>query len=57
MFQKLEAALVYDSVQLFAKSLLEMNRKEEISTKSLNCDGSDTWLQGPSLINHMKTVF
>ena len=56
-FPKLEAALAYDSVQLLAKSLLEMNRNEEIRTKPLNCDGVDSWLQGPSLINHMKTVY
>lgn len=34
----------------------EFDRSQEISLKSLSCDGSDTWLHGNSLVNYMKLV-
>jgi len=48
--------LTYDAVQLFAKALTEFDRSQEVNIKSLNCDGSDTWVHGNSLVNYMKLV-
>ncbi|XP_046464667.1 glutamate receptor ionotropic, kainate 2-like [Daphnia pulex] len=52
----LEAALVYDGVQLLAKALHDMGRSQEVTPKSFSCDGIDTWAQGNNLINFMKTT-
>lgn len=55
-FHQLEAALVYDGVQLLAKALHDMGRSQEVTPKSFSCDGIDTWAQGNNLINFMKMV-
>lgn len=47
---------MYDAVQLLAKALHEMDRSQEVSIKSMDCNGVDTWHQGASLINYMKMV-
>jgi hypothetical protein len=30
--------------------------EQEINTRSLSCDGTDTWQHGNSLVNYMKLV-
>ena len=51
-----ETALTYDAVQLFAKALHELDRSQDVTFKSLNCEGTDTWVHGNSLVNYMKLV-
>ena len=47
---------MHDSIQLLAKALHDMGRSQEVTPKSLSCDGSDIWTQGINLINFMKSV-
>eukprot|EP00095_Tigriopus_kingsejongensis_P005732 maker-scaffold28_size608977-snap-gene-0.9 protein:Tk05732 transcript:maker-scaffold28_size608977-snap-gene-0.9-mRNA-1 annotation:"glutamate receptor kainate 2-like isoform x4" len=51
-----ETALVYDAVQLFSRALTDLDRSQELSQVSLNCDGPGTWQYGNSLVNYMKLV-
>jgi len=51
-----ETALIYDAVQLFAQALHDLDHSQEISTRPLSCDGTDTWQHGNSLVNYMKLV-
>nr|CAG4645346.1 EOG090X00ST [Lynceus sp. MCZ IZ 141354] len=53
---KVETALAYDAVQLFAKAMHELDRSQDVVIKPLNCSRSDTWIHGNSLINYMKMV-
>ena len=53
---KTETALTYDAVQLIAKALRELDRSQDVRVKSLNCEGTDTWIHGNSLINYMTMV-
>lgn len=56
LLRQLEAALVYDGVQLLAKALHEMDRSQEVMPKSLSCDAADSWSQGINLVNFMRNV-
>lgn len=47
---------MYDAVQLLAKALHDMDRSQEVNIKPLNCEGVDTWYQGPNVVNYMKMV-
>ncbi|CAG7824227.1 unnamed protein product [Allacma fusca] len=49
-----DIALIYDAVQLLGKALHILN--QTIDVKSLDCDSSDTWQHGYSIINYMKMV-
>ncbi|CAG7824228.1 unnamed protein product [Allacma fusca] len=49
-----DIALVYDAVQLLGKALHILNQSVEIM--SLDCDSSETWQHGYSIINYMKMV-
>ena len=49
-------ALIYDAVQLFALSLHELNRVQDITLNPLDCSGQTSWAHGSSLINYMKMV-
>jgi hypothetical protein len=51
-----ETALIYDAVHLFAQALNDLDHSQEINTKPLSCDGSETWQHGNSLVNYMKLV-
>ena len=51
-----ETALIYDAVHLFAQALHDLDHSQNIDTKPLSCDGSDTWQHGNSLVNYMKLV-
>ena len=51
-----ETALIYDAVHLYAQALHDLDRSQEINTKPLSCDGSETWQHGNSLVNYMKLV-
>merc|ERR550532_3389913 len=53
---KTETALIYDAVHLYAQALHDLDRSQEINTKPLSCDGSETWQHGNSLVNYMKLV-
>ena len=47
---------MYDAVQLLAKALNELDRNQEVTLKSLTCDGFDSWNHGLSLANYIKMV-
>ncbi|KAK6631711.1 hypothetical protein RUM43_013775 [Polyplax serrata] len=54
---KVETALMYDAVHLFAKAVHGIEgSKKKISVGSLRCDGIDTWSHGYSLVNYIKLV-
>eukprot|EP00094_Tigriopus_californicus_P003973 TCALIF_03827-PA protein Name:"Similar to GRIK2 Glutamate receptor ionotropic, kainate 2 (Macaca fascicularis)" AED:0.16 eAED:0.16 QI:0/0.7/0.45/1/0.8/0.81/11/0/556 len=53
---KTETALIYDAVHLFAQALHDLDHSQDINTKPLSCDGSETWQHGNSLVNYMKLV-
>ena len=53
---QVDAALIYDSVLLFAKALNELDRNDYVQMRSLSCDGTETWTHGHSLVNYMKMV-
>jgi len=52
----LETALIYDGVQLLAKTLHELDLNQEITLKRLNCDGLDSWNYGSAVVAHMKRI-
>lgn len=43
-------------MHLYAQALHDLDRSQEINTKPLSCDGSETWQHGNSLVNYMKLV-
>lgn len=51
-----ETALIYDAVHLFAQALHDLDHSQNIDTRPLSCDGSETWQHGNSLVNYMKLV-
>ena len=51
-----ETALIYDAVHLFARALHDLDHSQDINTRPLSCDGSETWQHGNSLVNYMKLV-
>lgn len=50
-----EAALVYDGVQLFGRALEQLNNTN-IPVGTMLCDNHESWVLGPTLIDIMKTV-
>ena len=56
LYLQTETALIYDAVHLYAQALHDLDRSQEINTKPLSCDGSETWQHGNSLVNYMKLV-
>ncbi|GAB0095910.1 Ionotropic glutamate receptor [Sergentomyia squamirostris] len=50
-----ELALTFDSVILFADALNQMHGTKQLTPISLNCDDGDTWINGYSIVNYMKT--
>lgn len=54
---QLETALLYDSVYQFAKAMNQLDTpRNRIQVKPLNCDGTEKWPFGYSLVNYMKVV-
>lgn len=47
---------MYDAVQLIAKGLSELDKTHDFRIRPLNCDGTETWLYGPTLIDLMAKV-
>ncbi len=48
--------MIYDAVQLFAQALHDLDHSQDITTRPLSCDGTETWQHGNSLVNYMKLV-
>ena len=51
-----DTALIYDSVTLFALSLDQLHRVQDLNIVQLDCSGQMSWDHGSSLINYMKLV-
>ncbi|XP_059617774.1 uncharacterized protein LOC132262512 [Phlebotomus argentipes] len=52
---KTEVALTFDSVLLFADAFNQLHGTKQLKPVSLNCDDGDTWINGYSIVNYMKT--
>ena len=50
------AALMYDAVYLFARSLQQLSEAHNVETGPLTCGGTNSWKQGSSLHNFIKMV-
>ena len=55
MFQA-EPALVYDSVQVFAHGLAELDGSHVLRPANLSCDKEKPWDDGLSLYNYISAV-
>ncbi|VVC31772.1 Ionotropic glutamate receptor, L-glutamate and glycine-binding domain,Receptor, ligand binding [Cinara cedri] len=53
---QVEAALIYDAVQLFTTTIFGLSKEIEISETPTPCNSSLSWKHGFTLINHMKMV-
>lgn len=53
---RVEPALMYDAVQLFARAFKQLKDASKGDVKKLPCDGSDRWEHGLSLSNFMRSV-
>nr|QHN69171.1 ionotropic receptor 2 [Sirex noctilio] len=51
---RLEPALMFDAVQLFARALKQLNDAINGDVKQLSCNGSQSWEHGLSLSNFMR---
>lgn len=52
----LRAALIYDSVMIFAMAIQQLGR-DQVNTMSIQCDDPESvWDKGLTIINYMKTV-
>jgi len=49
-------ALTYDAVQLIAKALSELDKTHDFRIRPLSCEGTETWLYGPTLVDLMTKV-
>lgn len=52
---RVETALIYDAVKLFADALQRLKVSKNIDSKKLYCNQSNSWEHGLSVINYMKT--
>ncbi|XP_026481357.1 glutamate receptor ionotropic, kainate 3-like [Ctenocephalides felis] len=51
------AALLYDSVRLYAAALNDLDSSNQVSAKVMDCDSaSDSWEHGYSILNYMRTT-
>lgn len=50
-----QTALAYDAVLLFAEAVKDLMGPKGLEMINLSCDGTDTWKNGYSIINYMKT--
>lgn len=53
---RVEPALMYDAVQLFARAFKRFQDAVKGNVRSLSCDGADNWELGESLRNYLRTV-
>lgn len=53
---RVEPALMYDAVQLFARAFKQLKDATKGDVKKLPCDGSDRWEHGLSLSNFMRST-
>lgn len=53
---RVEHALMYDAVQLFAKAFKQLEDATKGNVKQLSCDGNSRWEHGLSLSNFMRSV-
>lgn len=51
-----EAALIYDGVQLFGRALKQLDDAIVADVKTSLCDNRDSWEHGSSLSNFMRLV-
>lgn len=52
----LEAALVYDSVQLFGRALKQMEHAYNVNVRTSLCKKHHNWVDGPIVLNYMRGV-
>lgn len=53
---RVEPALMYDAVQLFARAFKRLRDTIKANVKTLPCDGTVSWEHGFSLNNFMRVV-
>lgn len=53
---KAEPALIYDSVNVFAKGLHALERSATLSIANLSCESENPWADGSSLFNYINAV-
>ena len=53
---RVEPALTYDAVQLFARAFKQFQDAVKGNIKSLDCNGADNWELGASLSNILRSV-
>lgn len=53
---RVEAALMYDAVQLFTKAFKQLKSATKGDIKKLRCKNNQRWEHGLSLMNFMRTV-
>lgn len=53
---RLDTALIIDAVTFLAHALSELESVSDFNMQSLDCDSSENWKHGLSIISYMKTV-
>ncbi|XP_042867558.1 glutamate receptor ionotropic, kainate 2-like [Penaeus japonicus] len=53
---KAEPALIFDSVNVFAKGLHALERSATLSIANLSCESENPWADGSSLFNYINAV-
>nr|CAD7601759.1 unnamed protein product [Timema genevievae] len=53
---RVEAALMYDAVNLFAKAITQLDNNNLIEVTPLNCESGNIWPYGFALKNYMKHI-
>lgn len=53
---RVEWALIYDAVQLFARAFKQFKEAVKGNVRALTCDGFDSWEHGASLANFIRAV-
>lgn len=53
---RLEPALIYDAVQLFARAYKQLNDATDGEVKKIMCNDTERWEHGLSLSNFMRSV-
>lgn len=56
LYFRIDTALIYDAVHLFAESLKQLKISKSLYSKQLFCNDTKSWEHGYSIINYMKTV-
>lgn len=54
--QQTEAALLYDGVSMLAIAMRDLDHSQSIQIQHVNCENTEPWAQGSSLINFMRPV-